>query len=123
MIGFRIIEYRCIGNFSRDRPQPMLLQRSLIYISALLNRLTISVIKSIDHASISGSNVVALAHPLRRVMFFPKHAQQGSKVNGLWIVNHENNFRMSGEASTSFFIGWVRSDPASISNRGHIHAW
>src|SRR6266849_3011623 len=80
--------------------------------SGLLLRLVIGV----NTGTILSADVIALTHPLGRVMRFPKRLQQSRVTHFVWIVYHAYDFIVPGSAAAHLFIRRVGRMAAGIAD-------
>src|SRR5438105_13793917 len=71
-----VIERRLGGDLRRDLPVPRLRQRLLILLARRFGRLPLRIAGRVDGGAILGAHVIALAHPLRRIVVLPEDAQE-----------------------------------------------
>src|SRR5262249_39765864 len=81
---------------------------------ALLRRI------DIDAGSILRTDVIALAHPLRRVVIFPERLQQLLVGDLLRIVDDKDDLVVPGPAGADLLIGRIGSLPGRVTNCSHI---
>ena len=77
--------------------------------------LLLRVAAGIDSRSVLGACVVALTHPLGRIVRFPEHCQQPVVGDNSGVEHHEHDLGMACEPAAHFLIRRVRSDTARVS--------
>src|SRR6185295_881699 len=76
----------------------------------------------IDARAILRADVVALAHPLRRIVALPEDLQELGIADDLRIEYHEHDFVVPRHASADFAIGRVRRRAAGIADGRAVDA-
>src|SRR5262249_45067372 len=105
-----------------DRTVTFLLQLLLVHLLRGLGRLTLRGIVGIDAGAILRTDVVPLAHALRRVVVFPERLQQRLVGNLLRIVDDQHHLVVAGAARADFLIGRIWRHAAGIADGGDINA-
>jgi hypothetical protein len=68
------------------------------------------------------TDVVALAHALRRIVAFPEGLEQRVVGNLFRIIDHQHHLVVTGAARADFLIGRIGRHPAGIADGGDMDA-
>ena len=61
----------------------------------------------VDRRAVLRANVVALAHPLGRVVAFPEHLEERVVAGDLGVEHHQHRLGMAGLAAAHLLVGRV----------------
>src|SRR3984957_11912219 len=87
-----------------DGAETFCLQRLLVGDPRCVSGFALGIAGGVDRGTILGSDVVALAHPLGRVVALPENLQQPVVGDFLRIEHHKHRFGMSGAARTDLLV-------------------
>src|ERR1700730_432345 len=74
----------------------------------------------IDGGAILGANIVALPHPLGRIIALPKSLYQRFIGNLCRVESDQHDFVMASRPGADFLVGGVRGKAARVSGRRHM---
>jgi hypothetical protein len=80
------------------------------------------VARVVDRRTVLRAYVVALAHPLRRVVGLPEYSQQVSVGDLVGVEDDQHDFRVSGSAAARLPIGRVWCEASCVTYDGRIDA-
>src|SRR5262249_10464351 len=80
-------------------------------------RATLRVAVRVDGGAVLGADVVALAHPLGRIVVLPEDAQQRLVAGGLRVEDDAHHLVVPREPTTHFTVGRVRRESSGIADR------
>ena len=89
----------------------------------LLGELTLLIIVYIDSRAVLRATVVALTHPLGRVMGFPECLEQRPIRNGTGIEHHTHDLIVSRLAAAHFLVCRIGRVTSRVTHRGRMHAF
>ena len=123
MIGLGVVEGRGLFDFGGDGAQPGLGQFCLERFLAGLGFVQLFRFDRVDHRTVLGTDVVALAHSLGWVMQLPEHRQQFFVADLVLVIHHQDHFGVAGQARADFLVGRVGGEAAGITHRRADHAF
>jgi hypothetical protein len=80
------------------------------------------VARVVDRRTVLRAYVVALAHPLRRVVGLPEYSQQVSVGDLVGVEDDQHDFRVSGSAAARLPIGRFWCEASCVTYDGRIDA-
>src|ERR1700730_1791610 len=119
VIGFGVIKIRPIENLRCDRSKAPRGQRLGEGHLACLRASALGRVFDIDGGAILRANIVALPHPLGRIVALPKTPKQ--RLIGILggVESDQPDFVMAGRPGAPFLVGGVRGKTARVSRRRH----
>ena len=78
------------------------------------------VVEEVDARPVLCADIVALSHPLRRVVVLPEHAKEVFVPNLRGIVHDEDYLVVTGEAGAHLAVRRIRRVPARIADRRRV---
>src|SRR5918999_194779 len=82
----------------------------------------LSIVAGIDHRTVLGATIIALAHTLGRIVRFPEYLEQFLIAHTLRIETHQHYFGMAGQAAADLLIDRIRCKSPGITHRCGINA-
>src|SRR5918994_6213507 len=110
MVALGVVERPSGRDLCGDRSVSGTPKCLLVGVAGLLGGPALLVVCVIDRRAGLRACVVALSHPLRRVMGLPEHHEQFSVGALLRIEDDEHGFGMPGSSATNLLIGRVRCE-------------
>src|SRR5215207_3641509 len=122
MVGLGIIERASGRELRGNRTVTGTPKRLLVGVAGLLSGPTLLVACVVDCRAVLRADVVALTHPLRRVMGLPEHCEQVLVGDLLWIEDDEHGLGVPGPSATNLLIGRVRCEATRVADCCRVNA-
>src|SRR5829696_3335983 len=122
VVGLGIVERASGRNLRGNRIVTGTPKRLLVGVTALLSGPTLLVTRVVDCRAVLRADVVALTHPLRRVMGLPEHCEQFPVGDLLRIEDDEHGLGVPGSSATNLLIGRVRCEAARVADCCRVNA-
>src|SRR5581483_11279633 len=122
VIVLGVIERRRRTDLGRDSTVAFLVKRLLEGILRPLRRLELPVAVGINGRAVLRAGVVALAHPLRRIVTFPEDFEQFFVAHHFRIEDDEHYLGMVGETAAHFLVGRILGITARVTDRCAVDA-
>src|SRR5215210_6465599 len=97
-------------------------QGLLVGVAALLGGPALLVVGVVDRRAVLRAFVVALAHPLRRVVGLPEHREQVPVGDLLGVEGDEHSLGVPGTAAANLLVGRVRREAPRVADRRRVDA-
>ena len=95
-------------DLGRDAAEAGGAELRLIGLARAFGGLALRVVEVVDARAVLRADVVALAHPLRRIVALPERLQQRVVRHLLRIEHHEHDLVVAGHAGADFTVGRIR---------------
>src|SRR5262245_44057005 len=92
-----IVKLRRVANLGRDRAEPGAGKSRLIELARRLGGFALCGRGAVDRGTVLCTEIVALAHSLRRVVILPEDLQQRGEARALRVEDHGHHLVMAGE--------------------------
>src|SRR5215207_7178424 len=122
MVGLGIIERASGRELCGDRTVTGMPKRLLVGFAGLLGGLALLVVGVVDRRAVLRSLVVALSHPLRRVVGLPEHPQQVPVGDLLAVEDDEHGLGVSGSAAANLLVRRVWGKASRVADRRRVNA-
>src|SRR5258708_14588837 len=109
-------------DLGRDRLVSRGAERLVVGLPRHLRRCFLAIAGEVDAGAVLSADVVALAHPLGRVVLLEEDLEQVGVGDLLGIEGDEDRLGVAGLARADLLVGRVRSPPAHVSNRRRVDA-
>src|SRR5215211_3129717 len=97
-------------------------QGLLVGVAGLLGGPALLVVGVVDRRAVLRAYVVALAHPLRRVVGLPEHREQVPVVDLLGVEDDEHGLGVSRTSAAHLLVGRVRREAPRVADRRRVDA-
>ena len=87
-----------------------------------LRGLLLGVVGEVDARAVLGADVVALAHPLGRVVLLEEDLEQVGVGDLLRVEGDHHRLGVAGPAAADLLVGRVRRGPVHVADRGRVDA-
>jgi hypothetical protein len=87
-----------------------------------LRDLALAIVGDVHTGAVLRADVVALAHPLRRVVVLPEELEDRLEARGRGIPDDQHDLVVARPRRAHLFVGRVRRLPARVADGGRPHA-
>src|ERR687893_682671 len=121
MVALSVVERACGGDLRGDRTVTGAPKRLLVGVTHLLGCPVLLVVGVVDRRAVLRADVVALAHPLRRVVGLPEYCEQVSVGDLLGLEDDEHGFGVSGTSAADLLVGRIRRVASRVADRRRVN--
>src|SRR5262245_39901042 len=122
MVVLGVIELGRGENLRGNPTESLRVQPFLIRIAGYFRGRSLCVAEIVDAGPVLGPNVVALPHPLGRIVILPEHFQQLLEPDLLRIEDDEHGLGVAGHARADFAISRIWCQTGRVADRCRIDA-
>src|SRR5215207_10422893 len=97
-------------------------QGLLVGVAGLLGGPALLVVRAVDRRAVLRAFVVALAHPLCRVVGLPEHREQVPVGDLLGVKGDEHGLGVPGTAAANLLVGRVQREASRVAGRRRVNA-
>src|SRR5215207_1178136 len=122
VVGLGVVERASGRDLRGDRTVTGTPKRLLVGVAGLLSGLALLVVGVVDRRAVLRAYVVALAHPLRRVVGLPVHREQVPVGDLLGVEDDEHGLGVSRTSAAHLLVGRVRREAPRVADRRRVDA-
>src|SRR5215213_50279 len=120
MVVLGIVERSGRRDLGRDRAIARLRELLAEGLPTRLGQLPLFIIGPVNCRAVLRPDIVALAHPLGRVMRLPEDPQQLAVAYFRWVEDHQHRLGVAGLTAASLSVGRVRGKAAGVADRRRV---